>query len=49
MDNPTGAIIGPMIFYKNKRMKLEWVNNLAVDSECEMTEKCSIKTNSFIK
>lgn len=46
--NAIGAAIPPMVLYKGKRMKPEYVDDLPHGSVCRMTERGSMTTKSFV-
>ena len=44
-----GSAILPMLFYKGKRMKAEFADNLPPGSACCMTERGSVTAKTFVK
>lgn len=46
--NALGQMIPPMLLFKGKRKKIEWMDNLPPGSQIEMTEKGSMTTATFI-
>lgn len=47
--NAIGQMIPPMVLFKGKRKKEEWLDNLPAGTVIEMTEKGSMTTPVFIK
>lgn len=47
--NAVGQMIPPMILFKGKRKKEEWLDNLPAGTVIEMTDKGSMTTQVFVK